>query len=302
MKTKLTIPMPVIKRTIATVLSLGMLMNGAAFCDDNEVKPENNSGNKFSGFVKNHPIATSAITIGGGIPILAGMAIGAIKLSDIIGTLCVRTPIDHVPDSRIQAYLDMQIGDFLAFGQDGNGNNLFIIGDEIKREADPRVLALVMQSVNMVFKKDQFFADTLKEKLKKEGNRKLEITWGQDDMYRGLFGSLTTVPRRNGPYTLEINKMYGKSMYQMKTFSKDHCAPQESIVWGIGYFFEQCWGECIIPKEKQLTIERFFELAQAKNPALGKNNMQFSKQVFERYTGCSLFAELFTDYVLGTYP
>ncbi|MBR2578846.1 MAG: hypothetical protein IKE41_01735, partial [Clostridia bacterium] len=265
MKNKLTISTTVIKRTIAIVLSLGTLMNSTAFCDDTEIKPENNSGNKFSSFVKNHPIATSAITIGGGIPILAGVAIGAIKLSNIIGNFCVRTPIDHIPDSRIQAYLDRQIGDFVAFGQDGNGNSLFAVSDEIKREADPRVLALVMQSVNKVFEKDQFFADTLKEKLKKEGNRKLEITWGQDDMYHGFFCSLNKVTRYNtnpsGSYTseksyaLEINKMYGKSIQQTKAFSKDHSAPHEMILWEIGRFFDKT-----IPEEKQLTIERLFDL------------------------------------------
>lgn len=284
------------QRTISLVLTLTMLINAEVSGIGAKTNTENKPENKFSNFVKKHPVITSGVGIGGSIPVLAGGAVGIIKLAEVLGGGIECTPVDGIPDNQIKTYLDTQIRDFISYGQySDTGENLFSVSDQIKNEANPRVLALVFKSINMLFEKNNFFADTLKAKLKKEGH-KLKIDWGKDYMYDGLFCSLNTVTSYGEPYVLEINKIYGKSSDKTKKYSIDHRSPQSSIIWNIGYFLN----ECIIPKSKQLTIERIFKSAETKIPAYNENNRRFNEEVFMRCDPCP-FADLLSDYVLGTY-
>lgn len=290
MKNKLIKPW---RSALATALSFGIF--GTQLVSGIEITKVKNTVKTFA---KENPVKASVAAVTGSAPIIFVAAVGLVKLGQALGTLSVRTSVDKISKGEIKSYLNSEIEEFENSGKDVGDKKLFVVNETVKNEADPYVLALVVSTVNMVFAKEPFLKEALEVKLQRE-NCTFKIDWGEKFTVKDSFCEINSFPSRNtsNSYVLKINKMYGKSLYQVKKAAKRFQSPQREIVWEIGNFFDIC----LISDAQKLDKERvFFKHSKSVDPKLGKDNLQFREQMIARCFP-SPFADLLADHVLGTY-
>lgn len=267
-------------RALATIICASVLG-----CN---VSANPNFRNNVKTFAKKHPVITSGASIIGAGSLIAGTVVGIIKLNELVSTLRVHTDITDIPKNEIKDYLDNQIKEFEGFGDRG-GTKLFAISDEILNEADPYVLASVINAINKVFEQKPFLADILKEKLA-QNQSYFCVDWCENKqikLFCRLSAPSTLILIRNTPLRLEINKTYGRSLYKTKKLSKnDSLSAQKQVVAALGDFFDN-----LIALQHKLNLSSISE--QVKNKGKNFNENEFYSK-FNYYP----FKVLLADYVL----
>lgn len=272
------------KRIIAAALSASLL----GFSATSYSKSENN---KAKNFVKEHPIVTSAAVMVGAGALIAG----SIKLKEVVGTLLVSTPVNEIPDERIHEYLNNQLDKFNDYGRQYGGKYgwsdkwLFTVNPEMSLEADPRVLALVVSSINKTFERVPFLAEVLKTKLVQH-NSTLCIDWSDDKQNEAFCRLNSSSFIISGlPIQFKINKNHICSLYKTKKLmKKDSLAVQKQVVAELGNFFND-----LVAERHRLNL--FSMGKQAKN-----RDENFNESEFYLKFNYQPFGALLADYVFQT--
>lgn len=230
-------------RVIALILSTIIVENGMIL-QTSAIK------NQSCTFPKNHPIISSAIATVGAGSLIAAIISGSIELAGAAHASHIHTTVDKMSSTEINTYLQAEISKLKSRGKDSIGNEWFEVSETIQNEADPYVLALIVNAINQIFEKIPFLADVLKAQMQSKDN-KFIIDWGSDnkkdykrcstDAEYGL-PSLVELQglgfARNIPHIL-IDKQLGTSMYKTKKRMANDLWIQREAVRAFGVIFDK---------------------------------------------------------------